>query len=371
MRSRSIASARSTISTGAAPDLDFTDVRALIASLEAKSDDPLLRSAPLAIDLAVLKLIAEDPAVAAKRGASARRLWAACGLPDFRKVGPMHHARMVRRIFSYIGEGGHIPHEWFAAEVTRLDNVERRHRGARRPPRRGSQLGLYRPPRPTGSPIPPNGPSAPARSRRGCATRLHERLTQRFVDRRTAVLVRDIGARGADALPVTVAADGEVSVGPEPIGHLDRLRLPRRSVRAAWPTSACCSPPPSAAWAMSSTAAPRPCSTPRHGVQPWSSRKVARSQWLGRAMCSPGWRPAARCSSRRCGPRARSTGCRPRPARRCARGSKPGSTGRSAHHLGAAQEARVSGRRPRAIRRAFERCRRCLPTPAGSCRAAR
>ena len=34
------------------------------------------------------------------------------------------------------------------------------------------------------------------------------------------MLVRDIGARGADALPVTVAADGEVSVGPEPIGHL-------------------------------------------------------------------------------------------------------------------------------------------------------
>ena len=34
------------------------------------------------------------------------------------------------------------------------------------------------------------------------------------------MLVRDLGARGADALPVTVAADGEVSVGPEPIGHL-------------------------------------------------------------------------------------------------------------------------------------------------------
>ena len=34
------------------------------------------------------------------------------------------------------------------------------------------------------------------------------------------MLVRDIGARGADALPVTVTADGEVSVGPEPIGHL-------------------------------------------------------------------------------------------------------------------------------------------------------
>ena len=30
---------------------------------------------------------------------------------------------MVRRLFSYIGEGGHVPHEWFAAEVARLDNM--------------------------------------------------------------------------------------------------------------------------------------------------------------------------------------------------------------------------------------------------------
>ena len=58
-------------------DLDFTDTTALIASLEAKSDDPLLRPAPMAIDLAVLKHIAEDPAVAAAKGVKARRLWAA------------------------------------------------------------------------------------------------------------------------------------------------------------------------------------------------------------------------------------------------------------------------------------------------------
>src|SRR5213082_3152051 len=66
-------------------DLDFTDVRALICSLEVRSDDPVLRSAPEAIDLSVLKLIAEDPAVVTRRGLAARRLWAACGLPDFRK----------------------------------------------------------------------------------------------------------------------------------------------------------------------------------------------------------------------------------------------------------------------------------------------
>src|SRR5687767_2148659 len=200
-------------------DLDFTDVTALIASLEEPSDDPVLRSAPLAVDLAVLKLIAEDPAVAARKGAIARRLWAACGLPDFRKVGPMHHARMVRRIFGYIGEGGHIPHEWFAAEVARLDNVTGdiealadRLAGVRSWAYIAHRLDWLAEPRKWAE------RTIEVESRLSDA--LHERLTQRFVDRRTAVLVRDIGARGSDALPVTVAADGEVSVGPEPIGHL-------------------------------------------------------------------------------------------------------------------------------------------------------
>ena len=200
-------------------ELDFTDVTALIRSLEAKSDDPLLRPAPMAIDLAVLKHLAEDPAIAHTRGLGARRLWAACGLPDFRKVGPMHHARIVRRMFSYIHEGGHIAHEWFAAEVARLDNVAGdiealadRLAGIRSwayIAQRADWLA---------------DPAKWAERTRGVEARLsdalHNALTQRFVDRRTAVLVRDIGARGADALPVTVAADGEVSVGPEPIGHL-------------------------------------------------------------------------------------------------------------------------------------------------------
>ncbi len=201
------------------PDLDFTDVRSLIASLEVPSGDPLLRSAPESVDLAVLKLVAEDPAIAARRGAVARRLWAACGLPDFRKVGPMHHARMVRRVFGYIGEGGHIAHEWFASEVSRLDNVSGdiealsdRLAGIRSWAYIAHRSDWVR------------NPEKSAERTREVEARLsdalHSALTQRFVDRRTSMLVRDIGARGADALPITVAADGEVSVGPEPIGHL-------------------------------------------------------------------------------------------------------------------------------------------------------
>jgi ATP-dependent RNA helicase SUPV3L1/SUV3 len=126
---------------------------------------------------------------------------------------------MVRRLFSYIGEGGHIPHEWFAAEVARLDNMSGdiealadRLAGIRSWAYIAHRLDWLK------------EPAKWAERTREVEARLsdalHERLTQRFVDRRTAVLVRDIGARGADALPVTVAADGEVSVGPEPIGHL-------------------------------------------------------------------------------------------------------------------------------------------------------
>jgi ATP-dependent RNA helicase SUPV3L1/SUV3 len=201
------------------PELDFTDVRALIASLERPSDDPVLRPAPESVDLAVLKLIAEDPAIAVKRGAVARCLWAACGLPDFRKVGPMHHARMVRRVFSYIGEGGHVPHEWFAAEVARLDNVSGDIE-ALADRLAGIRSWAYIAHRSDWLKDPAKWAERTREVEARLSDALHSALTQRFVDRRTSVLVRDIGARGSDALPVTVAADGEVSVGPEPIGHL-------------------------------------------------------------------------------------------------------------------------------------------------------
>jgi len=200
-------------------ELDFCDVKALIRSLEAKSDDPLLRPAPEAIDLAVLKQLAEDPAIASRRGPQARRLWAVCGLPDFRKVGPMHHARMVRRLFSYIEEGGHVPHEWFAAEVARLDNMSGDIE-ALADRLAGIRSWAYIAHRSDWLKEPAKWAERTREVEGRLSDALHERLTQRFVDRRTAVLVRDIGARGSDALPVTVAADGEVSVGPEPIGHL-------------------------------------------------------------------------------------------------------------------------------------------------------
>src|SRR3954464_9031120 len=100
-------------------DPDFGSVAALIRSLERRPDQAGLRAAPEAIDLAVLKRLAEDPDVAQRaRGYEAvRRLWAACGLPDFRKTGADHHARLVARLYLHLTEGeGRIPQPWYSAQ---------------------------------------------------------------------------------------------------------------------------------------------------------------------------------------------------------------------------------------------------------------
>ena len=112
-----------------------------------------------------------------------------------------------------------MPHEWFAAEVTRLDNVQGDIE-ALADRLAGIRSWAYIAQRSDWMADPQRWAERTRQVEARLSDALHERLTQRFVDRRTAVLVRDIGARGADALPVTVAADGEVSVGPEPIGHL-------------------------------------------------------------------------------------------------------------------------------------------------------
>ena len=49
---------------------------------------------------------------------------------------------------------------------------------------------------------------------------LHARLTERFVNRRTTILMKSLG-QDASALPVTLEADGQMTVEGEPIGKLD------------------------------------------------------------------------------------------------------------------------------------------------------
>ena len=204
-------------------DPDFSGLDALVASLEARPRLPGLRPAPEAVDLAVLKAVADDDEVRARarQPAAVKRLWAVCGLPDFRKSGPVHHAQLVRRLFGYMTEGaGHVPHAWFADQVQRLDNVAGdietiADRIA------GVRTWAYIAHRPAWLAEPEAWAERTRAVEQRLSDALHTALTQRFVSRRTAVLLRDLGAKGADTLPMAIGADGEVTVGDESIGRLD------------------------------------------------------------------------------------------------------------------------------------------------------
>ena len=205
----------------------FASLETLIADLERRPELTGLRAAPQAIDLAVLKRLAEEEWVRARahHPSMVGRLWSACGLPDFRKTGAESHARFVGRIFRHLSEGtGHLPVTWFADEIARLDSVQGdvetladRIASVRTwsyVAHRADWLG---------------DPEHWAARTREIETKLsdalHQRLTQRFVDRRTAVLMRDLSARGADILPVAIEDDGIVTVGGEAIGHLEGFRF--------------------------------------------------------------------------------------------------------------------------------------------------
>jgi ATP-dependent RNA helicase SUPV3L1/SUV3 len=203
-------------------ELDFDGAEGLIKSLERRPVRREVRAAPEAVDLAVLKLLAADPEIARRAAAPdlTRRLWAACGLPDFRKTGAEHHARLVARLFTHLSEGdGRIPQGWYAGEVARLDNVQGdietlADRIA------SVRTWAYIAHRADWLADPAAMAARATAVEEKLSDALHERLTQRFVDRRTAVLLRDLGKHGGGDVPVVVDAEGEVSVGAYAIGRL-------------------------------------------------------------------------------------------------------------------------------------------------------
>ena len=200
----------------------LTSLDTLIEDLETPPDHPALAAAPEAIDLTVARLLAAEPRIAeAARGkAMVGRFWDACSLPDFRQLGAEHHARFVARLWQELSSGsGHIAHDFAAARIAELD-------------RTGGDIGTLQ------------GRIAAIRSwsyiaqrpdwllqreemaerargvERKLSEALHARLTERFVNRRTAVLMRKLGA-DAGLLPVTFGDNDGVLVDGEEIGRLE------------------------------------------------------------------------------------------------------------------------------------------------------
>ncbi len=206
---------------------DLSSIDALVADLERRPPPGTpLRAAPQAMDLAVLKRLAEEGWVRnrVRTPSMVKRLWAACGVPDFRKVGLDPHARFVSRLFGHLSEGrGIIPHQWFADEIQRLDTI------AGDVETLAGRLAAVRTwayiaQRPDWLADPAEWADRTRAIEERLSDGLHAGLTQRFVDKRTTALIRRIGA-DAGALPVTIGAEGEVTVEDHPIGRLDGFRF--------------------------------------------------------------------------------------------------------------------------------------------------
>ena len=205
------------------PEPDCGTVAALIANLCRPPERPELAPAPEAIDLAVLRRLAEDADLSAGvRGrAQVARLWEVCRLPDFRQHGAEVHARFVARLWQDL-HSGLLGGEFVAKAIADLDNpagdidtLQMRIAAIR--------SWAYIAQRPDWV-LAREEMAARARAAEArLSDALHARLTERFVNRRTAVLMKKVGTDAA-LLPVTLAGD-EVLVDGEAIGHLAGFRF--------------------------------------------------------------------------------------------------------------------------------------------------
>jgi ATP-dependent RNA helicase SUPV3L1/SUV3 len=204
-------------------DPRFDSLRCLIADLEARPDQAVLRAAPEAIDMAVLRRLAEDDTGRSVRGAGAvRRFWEACSLPDFRSLGVEQHARFVARLWDDLKDG-YLGADFVAARIAELDRMQGdidtlQGRIA------AIRSWAYICQRPDWV-LARDEMAARARAVEAkLSDALHARLTERFVNRRTTLLMKSLG-QDASALPVTLEPDGHLTVEGETIGRLEGFRF--------------------------------------------------------------------------------------------------------------------------------------------------
>nr|WP_174820255.1 helicase-related protein [Ruegeria arenilitoris] len=211
--------------------LRFGSVDALIDSLEASPDNEHLVKARPADDLNALKSLAQVPEVAARAsdGPSIRLLWDVCRIPDFRGISHAEHASLLESIFGHLHERGTIPEDFLARQIRRIDRTDGDIDAL------SKRLAYIR----TWTYVAQRNGWVRDESHWRAETRavedrvsdaLHECLTQRFVDRRTSVLLRRLKQK--EALLAEVNDKGEVTVEGEFVGRLEGFRfIPDKSAQ--------------------------------------------------------------------------------------------------------------------------------------------
>ncbi len=207
------------------PRLNFASPAALLKSLEERPPRHGLSAAREADDHAALRALSRMPevaALAAHRGA-VRLLWEVCQIPDFRKVMSETHARLLAQIYRHLrGPSGRLPVDWVAAQVGRLDRND------------GDIDSLmariahirtwtYIANRPDWLADAGHWQDRARAIEDRLSDALHDRITQRFVDRRSAFLVKQLAS--TRELLASVSLAGEVKVEGHYVGQLDGFRF--------------------------------------------------------------------------------------------------------------------------------------------------
>jgi ATP-dependent RNA helicase SUPV3L1/SUV3 len=200
--------------------LDFSSLGALQVSLALSPSHEALTRAPIAEDLRVLDHAARDADVRemAHGAAAVERLWDACQIPDYRKIAPAAHAELVTTLFGFLMQKGRIPDAWFAAQVDQADRVDG---DIDTLSSRIAQIRTWTfvANRPDWLADPEHWQGLAREVENKLSDALHERLTERFVDRRTSVLMRRL--RENSVLTTEIGKTGEVIVEGHVIGRLD------------------------------------------------------------------------------------------------------------------------------------------------------
>ena len=205
-------------------DLDFSSIQSLQASLDRIPDEQGLTRAPLAEDVLVLDVLSRDADVQrqARTRADVARLWEACQVPDYRKVSPAAHAELVHSLFGFVVRAGRIPDAWFSGQLSHLDRTDGdidtlSNRVAQ------TRTLAFIANRPDWLRDPEHWQGVTRQVEDRLSDALHERLTLRFIDRRTSVLLRRL--RENAIMEAEITASGDVRVEGQHVGSLQGFRF--------------------------------------------------------------------------------------------------------------------------------------------------